>query len=230
MTNALPMRYALPVLSLSKDALCFFKSEIRNLRNPQSPPWLSSQERSGHLAKFCDLTTAFGKFILRQIIDITVFFSFCSLLASLLQKGDKQTKTDSKISDSGGGKKMKAMIKRWLIASMIFSIPLLWSATSIAAEVNSIDIIDYGLYKTTFAHWQQAPDTHRGEIQIVGARELIKRTKIIPAKGGAEFGIRYVVNGQDEGGQVDLLVKISHSKLQSSDEWVTSTQIGSSFV
>jgi hypothetical protein len=148
-------------------------------------------------------------------------------LASLLQKGDKQTKTDSKISDSGGGKKMKAMIKRWLIASMIFSIPLLWSATSIAAEVNSIDIIDYGLYKTTFAHWQQAPDTHRGEIQIVGGKELIKRTKIIPAKGGAEFGIRYVVNGQDEGGQVDLLVKISHSELQSSDEWVTSRQIGS---
>ena len=121
---------------------------------------------------------------------------------------------------------MKAMIKRWLIASMIFSIPLLWSATSIAAEVNSIDIIDYGLYKTTFAHWQQAPDTHRGEIQIVGGKELIKRTKIIPAEGGAEFGIRYVVNGQDEGGQVDLLVKISHSELQSSDEWVTSRQIG----
>ncbi|NIQ89602.1 MAG: hypothetical protein GWN93_11340, partial [Deltaproteobacteria bacterium] len=77
---------------------------------------------------------------------------------------------------------MKTMIKRLLIASMILSIFLLWSATSIAAEVNSIDIIDYGLYKTTFAHWQQAPDTHRGEIQIVGARELVKRTKMIPAE------------------------------------------------
>jgi hypothetical protein len=147
-------------------------------------------------------------------------------LASLLHKGDNQTETHSKISDSGGGKKMKAMIKRLFIASTIFSIPLLWSATSIAAEVNSIDIIDYGLYKTTFAHWQQAPDTHRGEIQIVGARELIKRTKIIPAKGGAEFGIRYLVNGPDEGGQVDILVKISHSELQSSDERVASMQLG----
>ena len=65
---------------------------------------------------------------------------------------------------------MKAMIKRWLIASMIFSIPLLWSATSIAADVNSIDIIDYGLYKTTFAHWQQAPDTHQGEIPDSGCK------------------------------------------------------------
>jgi len=121
---------------------------------------------------------------------------------------------------------MKAMIKRWLIASMIFSIPLLWSATSIAAEVSSIDIIDYGLYKTTFAHWQEAPDTHRGEIQMVGEKELIRRTRKVPGKGGTEFGIRYVVNGQDEGGQVDLVVKVSHSKMESSEEWVASRQIG----
>jgi hypothetical protein len=121
---------------------------------------------------------------------------------------------------------MKTIIKRFLIASLIFSIPLLCSATSIAAEVNSIDIIDYGLYKTTFAHWQEAPDTHRGEIQIVGEKELVKRTRIVPGKGGTEFGIRYVVNGQDEGGQVDLLVKVSHSKMDSSEEWVASRQIG----
>jgi hypothetical protein len=121
---------------------------------------------------------------------------------------------------------MKAIIKSFLIASMILSIPLLWAATSIAAEVNSIDIIDYGLYKTTFAHWQEAPDTHRGEIQIVGEKELVRRTRIVPGKGGTEFGIRYVVNGQDEGGQVDLLVKVSHSKMDSSEEWVTSRQIG----
>ena len=121
---------------------------------------------------------------------------------------------------------MKTIIKRFLIASMIFSIPLLYSATSIAAEVNSIDIIDYGLYKTTFAHWQEAPDTHRGEIQIVGEKELVRRTRIVPGKGGTEFGIRYVVNGQDEGGQVDLLVKVSHSEMESSEEWVASRQIG----
>jgi hypothetical protein len=121
---------------------------------------------------------------------------------------------------------MKAIIKSFLIASMILSIPLLWAATSIAAEVNSIDIIDYGLYKTTFAHWQEAPDTLRGEIQIVGEKELVRRTRIVPGKGGTEFGIRYVVNGQDAGGQVDLLVKVSHSKMDSSEEWVTSRQIG----
>ena len=121
---------------------------------------------------------------------------------------------------------MKVIIKKILIASMIFCIPLLWSATSIAVEVSSIDIIDYGLYKTTFAHWQEAPDTHRGEIQIVGEKELIRRTRVVPGKGGTEFGIRYVVNGYDEGGQVDLHVKVSHSEMDSSEEWVASREIG----
>ena len=121
---------------------------------------------------------------------------------------------------------MKAMAKRLSITIMIFSFTLLWSATSMATEVKGIDIIDYGLYRTAFAHWQDAPDTRRGEIEIVSAKELIKRTKIIPAETGTEFGIRYVIKGQDQGRQVDLLVKVSHSEVQSSEEWTASRQIG----
>jgi hypothetical protein len=34
-----------------------------SILNPPSP-WLSSHERFGHLAKSCDLTISFGKFIL----------------------------------------------------------------------------------------------------------------------------------------------------------------------
>jgi hypothetical protein len=37
-----------------------------------------------------------------------------------------------------------------------------------------------------------------------------------------------VVNGQEEGGQVDLLVKVLHSETQSSNEWTASRQIGAS--
>jgi hypothetical protein len=95
-----------------------------------------------------------------------------------------------------------------------------------ATEVDSIQIIDFGLYKTTFAKWQEAPNTQRGEIQIIEQRELIKRTKMIPGSNGTEFGIRYVVQGQEEGGQVDLLVRVSHSELQSTEEWVAARQIG----
>jgi hypothetical protein len=109
---------------------------------------------------------------------------------------------------------------------IIIGLAVLYPFTSQASEVDSIEIIDYGLYKTTIASWQEAPNTQRGEIQLVGARELLRRTKRIPGKGGTEFGIRYVVNGQEEGGQVDLLVRVLHSETQSSDEWEISRQIG----
>jgi len=121
---------------------------------------------------------------------------------------------------------MKAMVKRLITGLMIVSFVVGWPMASMATEVDSIKIIDFGLYKTTFAGWQEAVGTQRGEIQIIGQRELVKRTKMIPGSEGTEFGIRYLVNGQEEGGQVDLLVRVSHSEMQSSDEWVTARKIG----
>lgn len=121
---------------------------------------------------------------------------------------------------------MKAMIKRLTIGLIIILFALCWPLASMAIEVDNIEIIDFGLYKTTGAGWQEAPATQRGEIQLVGQRELVKRTKMIPGNDGTEFGIRYVVNGQDDGGLVDLLVRVSHSKMQLSNEWVTARQIG----
>ena len=121
---------------------------------------------------------------------------------------------------------MKAMVQKLTIGLMVVSFALCWPMTSMATEVASIKIIDFGLYKTSFAGWQNAPETQRGKIQLIGQRELLKRTKMIPVSDGSEFGIRYVVNGQEEGGEVDLLVRVSHSKMQSSQEWVTARQIG----
>ena len=121
---------------------------------------------------------------------------------------------------------MKAMVKRLTIGLMVVSFALCWPMTSMATGVDSIKIIDFGLYKSSFAGWQNAPETHRGKIQIVGQRELLKTTKMIPLCDGSEFGIRYVVKGQEEGGEVDLLVRVSHSEMQGSEEWVTTRQIG----
>ena len=121
---------------------------------------------------------------------------------------------------------MKTMVKRLTIGLMVFSFALCCPMASMAKEVDSIRIIDFGLYKTTFAGWQEASETQRGKIEIIGQRELLKRTKMIPVSEGTEFGIRYVVNGQEEGGEVDLLVRVSHSEMQSSQEWVTARQIG----
>ena len=124
---------------------------------------------------------------------------------------------------------MKAIgkLKLVTVGMIIIGLAVLCPFVSQASEVDSVEIIDFGLYKTTFASWQEAPNTQRGEIQLIGSRELISRTKRIPSKGGTEFGIRYVVNGQEEGGQVDLLVRVVHSDSQTSEEWTASRQIGS---
>jgi len=123
---------------------------------------------------------------------------------------------------------MKAIskIKLVTVGMIVIGLTVLFPFVSQASEVNGIEIVDFGLYKTTFANWQEAPDTQRGEIQLISSRELIRRTKRIPGKGGTEFGIRYVVNGQDEGGQVDLLVRVLHCESQTIEEWTTSRQIG----
>jgi hypothetical protein len=121
---------------------------------------------------------------------------------------------------------IKGMIKRLIIGCMIISFVVGWPLVSLATEVDNIKIIDFGLYKTKSAGWQEAPGTQRGEIQIIGERELVKRTKMIPGSDGTEFGFRYVVNGHEQGGQVDLLVRVSHSEMESSDEWVAERQVG----
>ena len=96
---------------------------------------------------------------------------------------------------------MKAMVKRLITGLMIISFVVGWPMASMDTEVDGIKIIDFGLYKTTFAGWQEAVGTQRGKIQIIGQRKLVKRTKIIPGSEGTEFGIRYEITGQEEGGR-----------------------------
>ena len=92
---------------------------------------------------------------------------------------------------------MKAInkIKLVIVGMIIIGLAVLCPFTSQASEVDSIEIIDFGLYQTTFAQWEQAPDTQRGEIQLVGSRELIRRTKRIPGKG-VRYGIRHSLRGK----------------------------------
>jgi hypothetical protein len=62
---------------------------------------------------------------------------------------------------------------------------------------------------------------------MVAAKELVEMTDTIPATAGTEFGIRYVINGQKEGQKVKLLVKVLHSNMDSSNQWVIARKIGS---
>jgi hypothetical protein len=123
--------------------------------------------------------------------------------------------------------KPSSKIKLVTVGIIIFGLTVLCPIVSAAPEVGGVDIIDYGTYKTTFAQWKQAPHTQRGEIQLIGSRELIRRTKRIPGKSGTEFGLCYVVKGQNEGGLVDLQVRVLHPGSQTCQEWTATRQIGS---
>ena len=124
---------------------------------------------------------------------------------------------------------MKAIgrIKQMAIGVIILGFVVSLPKIGVAAEVESVDILDYGLYKTGFDRWKAAPETTRGKIGLVETRELLELTETIPATAGTEFGIRYVLNGKKDGKKVKLLVKVVHSDLQSSDQWVVTRKIGS---
>lgn len=113
---------------------------------------------------------------------------------------------------------------RIAVSMMIFA--MLCATPSMASGVDSVDIIDYGLYQTEFAAWKAAPNTVQGKIQLVSAKKLVEFTERIPGDADTEFGVRYVVNGDENGGTVDLLVRVVHEQTGSSQEWVIAKQIG----
>ena len=104
---------------------------------------------------------------------------------------------------------------------------------AVAFDCYGIDVVDYGIYETDFINWESAPKTDLGKIEMVSGKRLLRLTAHIPAKKGTQFGMRYVLNGEPEGEDVPILVKVSHSttvnkkEIPMTNEWVTTKKIGS---
>lgn len=115
-------------------------------------------------------------------------------------------------------------------ALMTISLVGLHPHISLAGDVESIQIVNFGLYKTTFEKWEAAPGTSDGKIEIISDRKLIEFTDRIPCTPGTELGVQYVVNGRHQGKPVDLLVKVIHSekgRILSIDQWLRTRPVGS---
>ena len=113
---------------------------------------------------------------------------------------------------------------------MTISLVGLHPHVSLAGDVESIQIVNFGLYKTTFEKWEAAPGTSDGKIEIISDRKLIAFTDKIPCTPGTELGVQYVVNGQHQGKPVDLLIKVIHSekgRILSADQWLRTRPLGS---
>jgi len=117
-----------------------------------------------------------------------------------------------------------------LITLVVFG--LLFPLNAMAIDCYGADMVDYGIYETDFHKWKNAPNTDEGKIELVGKRQLLRLTEYIPGGAGTQFGIRYVLNGDEEGKQVDILVKVVHSatvnrqEMSHVNEWVTKKKIG----
>ena len=120
---------------------------------------------------------------------------------------------------------MRAHTKMILGTLMILALVGLYPHASLAADVQSIQIVDFGIYKTGFERWEAAPATSEGKIEIVSDRTLLCLTDKIPAAPGTEIGLRYLVNGKGEGKQVDVLVKVIHAG--GAEQWLRSRAVGS---
>ena len=79
---------------------------------------------------------------------------------------------------------MKAInkIKLVIVGMIIIGLAVLCPFNSYASEVDSIEIIDFGLYQTTFAQWKQAPDTQRGEIKLLVQENSFDVPREFPAR------------------------------------------------
>ena len=115
-------------------------------------------------------------------------------------------------------------------ALMTISLVGLHPHFSLAADVESIQIVNFGLYKTTFEKWEAAPGTSDGKIELISDRQLIELTDKIPCTPGTELGVQYVVNGRHLGKPVGVLVKVIHSgkgRILSTDQWLRTRPVGS---
>ena len=124
---------------------------------------------------------------------------------------------------------MRAHTTMILGTLMILALVGLYPHTCQAADVESIQIVDFGIYKTAFERWQAAPATGKGKIEIISDHTLLRFTDKISAAPGTEIGMRYVVNGKAEGKSVDVLVKViqTGSGAPATNQWLRVRPVGS---
>jgi hypothetical protein len=103
-----------------------------------------------------------------------------------------------------------------------------------AANISKIKIVEHGVFEAQKTKDQEAKDTSIGYIDIIDNIRLVKETDTIAAAVGTQFGIRYIVEGEPDGAQIKILVKVLHprtvnpknNKEVTLDQWSSYPTIG----
>ena len=94
----------------------------------------------------------------------------------------------------------------WAIVCLIVATGTIASA----ANISKINIIEYGIFEAQKTKVVEEKDTSTGYRTLLDNIKLIKETDTIPAAVGTQFGIRYIVEGEPNGAQVEISVKFLH--------------------
>ena len=89
-----------------------------------------------------------------------------------------------------------------LAAAAMVAVPL--AAPVAFAEVTRVDVLDRGIYEIVPGEETPDPNTPTGTITAVDTQKLLQSTDKVAGKLGVEFGLRYVVIGSPEGGEVTV--------------------------
>lgn len=104
----------------------------------------------------------------------------------------------------------------------------------IAAEVDSIKITEYGIFKRIIEKSKSTNDVSTGVLHKVRKIKLIQQTNKIPAKLGITFGVRFLINGTPKNEKVPVLIKWLHPRMVNpktkkiiySSSWTSQKTIG----
>jgi hypothetical protein len=92
---------------------------------------------------------------------------------------------------------------RTILSLLLASALSMIAATAQSAQVDRIEITEYGLYELKTVKKSDAPGVASGVLLITEGR-LIKRTTTIPAKRGVAFGYTVRLYGSPEGATVTV--------------------------
>lgn len=97
------------------------------------------------------------------------------------------------------------MKTRVLIISIVLIVFSFTSTIKSQVKVDSLDILEYGIYTSETSEEMEAEGTARGAWKSVYKIRLIARTDSIPANVGTHFGFWFVVQGEPKGKEISVL-------------------------
>ena len=91
-----------------------------------------------------------------------------------------------------------------IVPSLLLLLFVSSGAYAQTAQIDRIDIVEYGIYTANIAGQQAAPNTAAGTVTTLNDIQHAATTQAIPAQQGVRFGFRFVVVGAPAGTVVPL--------------------------